>query len=81
MKHARSDYNRIQDPANKIPADEPVFLLRGQDKAAPHAVRAWADQAHAAGASANIVADARRQADAMEGWHAKMAKGAKTPDM
>lgn len=28
MKHAGEDYNRIQDPENKIPADEPVFLLR-----------------------------------------------------
>jgi hypothetical protein len=26
-----------------IPADEPVFLLRGQDPAAEIAVRAWAD--------------------------------------
>ena len=24
MIHARDDYNRIQDPAGKIPADEPV---------------------------------------------------------
>lgn len=35
MKHARNDYNRIQDPEGKIPQDEPVFLLRGQDKFAP----------------------------------------------
>jgi hypothetical protein len=32
MKHARADYDRIQDPAGKIPADEPVLLLRAQDK-------------------------------------------------
>ena len=31
MKHARSDYDRIQDPDGKIPANEPVFLIRGQD--------------------------------------------------
>lgn len=31
MKHARKDYDRIQDPLNLIPAGEPVFLLRGQD--------------------------------------------------
>ena len=31
MKHSRKDYMRIQDPANLIPDDEPVFLLRGQD--------------------------------------------------
>lgn len=35
MKHTRSDYNRIQDPENKIPEDEPVFLIRGQDVLAP----------------------------------------------
>lgn len=31
MKHSRKDYDRIQDPLNLIPADEPVFLLRSQD--------------------------------------------------
>lgn len=32
MLHARKDYNeRIQDSANLIPRDEPVFLLRAQD--------------------------------------------------
>jgi len=34
MKHARSDYDRIQDPEGKIPEDEPVFLLRACDPAA-----------------------------------------------
>lgn len=43
MKHAREDYNRFQDPAlsdssllgkggTPILKDEPVFLLRAQDK-------------------------------------------------
>lgn len=32
MKHAREDYNRIQDPENKIGADEPVMLFRAHDK-------------------------------------------------
>jgi len=31
MVHARKDYDRIQDPLNLIPLQEPVFLLRGQD--------------------------------------------------
>lgn len=26
MLHARDDYNRIQDPENKIPENEPVFI-------------------------------------------------------
>ena len=35
MKHARKDYDRIQDPHNWIPEDEPVFLIRAQDAIAP----------------------------------------------
>jgi len=41
MKHARDDYNRIQDPAHLIPADEPVFLLRGQDRLAEPIIKAY----------------------------------------
>ena len=44
MKHARSDYDRIQDPSRIIPEDEPVFLLRAQDISAPAAVEKWADE-------------------------------------
>lgn len=43
MKHAREDYQRIQDPAGLIPDDEPVFLLRAQDKTAAQVVRYWAE--------------------------------------
>lgn len=39
MKHARDDYNqRIQDSADLIPEDEPVFLFRAQDALAPAAL-------------------------------------------
>lgn len=31
MIHAREDYNHIQDPSGKIPENEPVILIRGQD--------------------------------------------------
>ena len=51
MKHARADYDHIQDPTGHIPADEPVFLLRAGDMNAPNAVRHWAHQAWANGAS------------------------------
>lgn len=43
MKHARSDYDPIQDPRGLIPADEPVMLIRGQDQAAIPAMRAWVE--------------------------------------
>ena len=42
MLHARIDYMRIQDPAGLIPEDEPVFLLRAQDRTAAVAVQVWA---------------------------------------
>jgi len=32
MKHARADYNHIQDSNNKIGEDEPVMLFRAQDE-------------------------------------------------
>jgi hypothetical protein len=76
MKHAREDYNRIQDPAGLIPEDEPVFLIRGQDKAGPETLRYWADNAHLHGASEEIIQRALNQAEAMEAWQTK-----KTPDL
>lgn len=42
MKHARSDYDPIQDPRGIIPVDEPVFLLRGQDMHAAATLRLYA---------------------------------------
>lgn len=43
MKFTRDDYNkRIVDKARKIPEDEPVFLLRAQDKYAPSTLRFYA---------------------------------------
>ena len=79
MKHARDDYNRIQDPAGWIPADEPVFLIRGSDMVAPDAVDSWANLAEAAGADAAIVTAARKHADLMRSWQAY--NGSKVPDM
>jgi len=79
MKHAREDYNRIQDPEGLIPDDEPVFLIRGQDITGPAAVRNWAILAELQGASAEIVWRARNQAQAMIDWQAE--RGAKVPDL
>jgi hypothetical protein len=62
-----------------IPMDEPVFLLRAKDIVAPSVVRTWATAAHSAGASDDITAAARRQADEMERWQEK--HGFQVPDM
>jgi len=79
MKHAREDYNRIQDPEGIIPEDEPVFLLRGQDITAPLVVAFWANRAEKAGALPNIVEAARRQASDMRTW--QCLHKAKVPDL
>lgn len=68
MKHARMDYDRIQDPDSKIPGGEPVFLLRGQDICAPAAVRFWAGLFEADGGDPVVAQAARAQADLMESW-------------
>jgi len=80
MWHARSDYQeRIQDSANLIPADEPVFLIRAQDIVAPAIVEEWADQAELEDAAPNIVKAAREHAQRMREW--QKAHGSKVPDM
>lgn len=79
MIHARTDYNRIQDPAGLIGADEPVFLIRAKDKTAASAVRAWAALASKAGAATNIIEAALAHAETIEAWQAKNAT--QVPDM
>lgn len=79
MRHARADYQRIQDPAGLIPEDEPVFLVRAQDKAGPATVSFWAEEAEAFGAAPEIVSAAREQSRRMEYWQA--THGSKVPDL
>lgn len=81
MKHSRADYARIQDPEHKIPEDEPVFLLRGQDKLAPSTVRFWAKEADLSGVNYEMVEAARSQANAMLSWQTSPAHLGKLPDL
>lgn len=73
MKHARPDYDRIQDPDDKIPIDEPVFLLRAQDKTAARVVRLWANinEGQLEGGDAHAIKLAREHADLMDKWPVK----------
>lgn len=69
MRHARADYARIQDPANLIPEEEPVFLLRGQDKFAAEALRYYAYLvSNSRDHDARVVQLTRQQADLMDDW-------------
>jgi hypothetical protein len=79
MKHARPDYDRIQDPAGKIPADEPVFLLRAQDKSAPAALRFWAAQNRTVGGDESLSTLAELWASNMEQWQRE--HGSKAADL
>ena len=79
MQHARDDYNRIQDPSGLIPDDEPVFLIRGKDRAAPGAVEAGANLAEALGADHEIIDAARSQAALMRDYQASVEN--KVPDI
>ena len=79
MKHARPDYDRIQDPLGKILDDEPVFLIRGQDIAAPQTLLFWADLASQLGASQEICNLVRGHADEMVAWQEE--HGSKIPDL
>lgn len=54
-----------------IPRDEPVFLLRAQDRCAANAVRAWSYNAENIGADGVTIALARHHADMMEAWPIK----------
>jgi hypothetical protein len=71
VKHAREDYNRIQDPENKIPADEPVFLIRGQDIVGAATVREWALKNQRAGGDPALTKSAFEHANAMDAWPKK----------
>jgi hypothetical protein len=44
MIHLAQDYMRIQDPDQKIPETEPVFLLRAQDATSVDTLRFWIKQ-------------------------------------
>jgi len=68
MKHARKDYNRIQDPTNIIPEDEPVFLLRGQDKFAADVVDFYATLVEVNGGDPDVVEASRKWAEKMREW-------------
>lgn len=79
MRHARDDYNRIQDPAGLIPDDEPVFLIRAKDMLGPDIVEEWANQAEFIGVDPVMVQAAREHAKAMRLY--QVQHGHKVPDM
>ena len=79
MRHARSDYDPIQDPRGLIPEDEPVFLIRGQDVTAPTILEAWAHGLEQlVGETTPITLAVRAHAERMRVW--QQDHGSKLPD-
>ena len=68
MKHARQDYNRIQDPLNLIPRDEPVFLLRGQDVNTVETLANYCRIAEKNGANRELLTSVQEHITAIMRW-------------
>lgn len=63
----------------KVPEDEPIFVLRAQDRLAPATVRLWADLVDLfAGGPTEKTTEARKWAAEMEFWQRQ--HGTKVPD-
>ena len=72
MKHGRPDYDEtIQDSSGKIPADEPVLLIRGQDEYAGRVASFYADTLESRGADPEHVKAIRRHALELRNWRPK----------
>jgi len=71
--------NRGEGCLGKASPDEPVFVLRAQDKFAPDLIERWADKVDAArGTQIDKSRKARALAHQMRAWQA--LHDAKTPD-
>jgi hypothetical protein len=73
MKHARKDYQgRIVDLKDEIPAEEPVFLVRAQDKFGARLLRTYAQmhEDHPEG-NREMAMIVRHHADQMDRWPKK----------
>ena len=79
MKHIRYDYNRIQDPDGLIPFNEPVFLLRGQDRFAPAVLEFYAQLVEDDSEPSKIPEKTREHAENMREWQRNVK--VKTPDL
>lgn len=74
----RDELTNPRSCMSKAADDEPVFVLRAQDKHAPAMVRIWAGAALASGTPQAKVNEALDLANAMESWQSEHS--AKVPD-
>lgn len=80
MRSARKDYDRrIIDIDNKIPEDEPVFLLRGQDQFAPELLLLYASRLRLSNCDPKMARNVEDHAQSMITW--QKTHGSKLPDL
>jgi len=79
MKHARKDYQRIQDPENKIGKDEPVFLLRAKDRLMIPTMNTWIAYAQKAKVDKKMIQMVEDFKTEVMFW--QQENGCKTPDL
>lgn len=63
-----------------FPDDEPVFVLRGKDKAAATTIGSYADECEALGSPAAHVSAVQHAGGAMLAWQAQHPEHVKVPD-
>ena len=73
-------YGKITAEKKDLPDDEPVFLIRGQDAAAPSAISGYAAEAKAEGASDKHVERALARAREIRQWQDEHPARVKVPD-
>lgn len=80
MKHARADYDHLQDSEKKIPEHEPVFLIRGQDILAIPMLKYYLRIAkQTAGIRPDLLESVQKHIRRMEVWQEDVK--AKIPDL
>jgi len=80
MKHAREDYNRFQDPENKIPDDEPVMLFRAQDRHFVKVLKYYQDLLETAN-NFTVAKAVEKHIETAKAWMAKKNVIIKEPDL
>lgn len=83
MKTTKPKYGCIDATVAGIPKEEPVFLLRAQDKHAVAALRFYADRVQADGGDPNLVSATRQSITEFAAWPVKKAPdlyAAETPE-
>jgi len=80
MKHAREDYNRFQDPENKIPKDEPVMLFRAQDRHFIRVLKYYVDMLDAA-ENETVAKAVRKHIEDAKAYRARKNVVVKEPDL